>query len=158
LSISTARHFSVRRQAPRYKFTWSSVGVGSYSLTAKVTNSAAVTFVSSPTNILVIPGAGATFVRSLDISPGGYGFGLALGDFNGDGRLDLAAPYIGQYKNSILIGDGKGLFSSVTSNGWVAQGGGIVAATSTGTASPIWRTLAPAFPPALGNGDGFVHH
>ena len=137
-----------------YKFTWSSVGVGSYSLTAKVTNSAAVTFVSSPTNILVIPGAGATFVRSLDISPGGYGFGLALGDFNGDGRLDLAAPYIGQYKNSILIGDGKGLFSSVTSNGWVAQGGGIVAGDFNGDGKPDLANVGTGVSVALGNGDG----
>ncbi|MDP2326267.1 MAG: VCBS repeat-containing protein, partial [Gammaproteobacteria bacterium] len=42
-------------------------------------------------------------------------WGLAVGDFNRDGKLDIATPNYGVDSVSILIGDGTGGFSAATS-------------------------------------------
>src|SRR5262249_10582061 len=52
--------------------------------------------------------------------PGSFGVGanptttIAVGDFNGDGKQDLAVPNFGSSNVSILLGDGAGGFGSAT--------------------------------------------
>ena len=66
---------------------------------------------------------------------------MAVGDFNGDGKLDLAVANYGATRVSILLGDGTGNFTLASSP---ATGAGRTQwrwATSTGTASWTWRSL-----------------
>jgi hypothetical protein len=64
------------------------------------------------TDFVVLPGTGLLTSGAI-ISAGGYNpDNIAAGDFNGDGSLDLAVS--GYYYLGILLGDGLGRFSAVT--------------------------------------------
>src|SRR5256884_5137428 len=55
------------------------------------------------------------------VAGGGYGMGVAVGDYDGDGWPDL---YVTQYGRSILYhNNGKGTFSNVTEKAGVAAPG-----------------------------------
>lgn len=70
-----------------------------------------------------------TFQPHMDyaVSPFGYTSGLAVGDLNGDGKLDLVTPvseYIGVY---VLLGNGDGTFQPPTGSFLTGGGGANVA-------------------------------
>ena len=58
-----------------------------------------------------------SFAAATNFDVGDYPVSVAVGDFNGDGKQDLAvANFLGYYANnvSILLGDGAGNFSAAT--------------------------------------------
>jgi hypothetical protein len=68
----------------------------------------------SSNNVTVLLGNGAGAFSPARNSPFGAGtnpFGLAVGDFNGDGHADLAVTGQGSDNVSILLGDGQGGFT-----------------------------------------------
>ena len=61
-------------------------------------------------------------IRSPSRPPANFGVGtaplsVAVGDFNGDGKQDLATANVGSNNVSVLIGDGAGGFSAATNFG-----------------------------------------
>jgi len=62
-------------------------------------------------NVSILLGNGdGTFQPQVTYSAGGYPTALAIGDSNGDGKLDLAVANGEDYSVSILLGNGDGTF------------------------------------------------
>ena len=59
-------------------------------------------------------GTGGFAISRPDVSMGSFPLGLVVGDFNGDGREDLAATNNGDSTVSIRLGDGAGNFTGST--------------------------------------------
>src|SRR5262249_23527569 len=55
-----------------------------------------------------------SFRAKTDFATGAQPWGLAVGDFNGDGKLDLAVANRGARSLSILLGNGNGTFQPKT--------------------------------------------
>src|SRR5262249_1442956 len=70
---------------------------------------------------------GGSFAPAVSVMSGPSPAALAVGDFNGDGRLDLAVANTGYGAVTTLLGDGKG--------GLVAPGGAPLAGGVTGVAA-----------------------
>jgi hypothetical protein len=68
----------------------------------------------STVSILLGDGTG-NFSLASSPATGSVPFSVAVGDFNGDGKLDLAVANYGSNTISILLGDGKGNFSLASS-------------------------------------------
>ena len=65
---------------------------------------------SSVLSILLGNGDG-TFGSPIGITVQNFAYGLAAGDFNRDGQVDLALPSYGSASISVLLGNGNGTFS-----------------------------------------------
>src|SRR5262245_51224974 len=87
--------------------------------------------------------------------PVNYGVGLAPGaaaaDFNGDGRLDLAAANSGNNTVSVLLGNGDGTFQAARTYA-APNPQSVLAADLNGDGKTDLVTLGPSV--LLGNGDG----
>src|SRR4029077_20844035 len=60
--------------------------------------------------------ANPTFAAAATVTTGSNPFAVVTGDFNGDGKLDLAtADYVGN-SVSVLLGTGNGTFQAAQSN------------------------------------------
>jgi hypothetical protein len=121
---------------------------------------------SSHNQVLVLLGNGnGTFQKGGAYPVGIASRGLAVGDFNGDGRQDLAVANVSSGDVSILLGNGDGTFQSALS---VPAQGGTVNASDSGPFSVAVgdlngdgkQDLAVLFSQSdeigvlLGNGDG----
>jgi hypothetical protein len=69
---------------------------------------------SSPSNtVTVLLGNGdGTFLPGTNLTVGNGPAGVAVGDFNGDGRLDLAVTNLNDNTLSVLLGNGDGTFQA----------------------------------------------
>jgi hypothetical protein len=86
-------------------------------------------YVSCATGVSILLGNGdGTFQAHVDYPAGSDAFSTAVGDFNGDGKLDLAVANYGSLSVSVLLGNGDGTFqphvdySTVGQPAWVAVG------------------------------------
>jgi FG-GAP-like repeat len=120
-------------------------------------------------SVSVLLGNGdGSFQRNVDFpTAGGAGIGpggaVAAGDFNGDGRLDLAVPNVNANTVAVLLGNGDGTFrsfveyptsvgpSSVACGDFNGDGRLDLAVTNAG---PSEGTFANSVSILLGNGDG----
>ena len=64
-------------------------------------------------SILLGDGTG-NFSAPTNFAAGSSPFSVAVGDFNGDGKQDLAVANVDSDNVSILLGDGTGNFSAPT--------------------------------------------
>ena len=55
---------------------------------------------------------GVSFLVRTDFGAGSYPSSVAVGDFNGDGTLDLAVANAGSNNVSVLLGNGDGTFQA----------------------------------------------
>ncbi|MCC5659361.1 FG-GAP-like repeat-containing protein [Nostoc sp. XA010] len=60
------------------------------------------------------PGVFATFGTATNFTVGSNPQSITVGDFNGDGKLDLAAANVNSNNVSLLLGDGTGGFATAT--------------------------------------------
>ena len=68
-------------------------------------------FGGSPATISVLLNEGnGTFSSYKTYATGGYGYGIATGDFNKDGNLDIVTTAVSGKLISVLLGDGSGAF------------------------------------------------
>ncbi len=75
-------------------------------------------FSDSSVSILLADGSGSgtgTFGAPSSYTAGTYPISVAVGDFNGDGKADLAVANFGDASVSILLGAGDGSFGAATS-------------------------------------------
>ncbi len=112
----------------------SAMAVGDFNGDGKL--DVAFTLKTATNNLAVLLGTGSgTFTPAASslVSLGNTPVALVAGDFNGDGKLDLAAANFGDSSLSVLLGNGNGTFASSA----VALGG-----------EPNWVTMGDF------NGDG----
>jgi hypothetical protein len=105
-------------------------------------------------SILLNRGDG-TFLSRQDFSLGGGGGQLiAVGDFNGDGKLDLASPAAGGV--AILLGNGDGTFQpfTIVSSGRVALAVAASDVNHDGRTDLLVANTDPTIVVVLGSGDG----
>lgn len=69
-----------------------------------------VVFVSLALLALAMPALGREFHAAGNYALGGYPAAIVTGDFNRDGKLDIAVAHYGSNKISILFGNGDGSF------------------------------------------------
>src|SRR5581483_6324599 len=60
---------------------------------------------------------GQTFAPAVNYAAGNTPYAVAVGDFNRDGKVDLAVPNFGGNNLSILLGNGNGTFGAPTNFG-----------------------------------------
>jgi uncharacterized protein (DUF2141 family) len=70
-------------------------------------------FSDSSVSVLLGNGLGS-FGSTTNFNSGTYPISIAVGDFNGDGKLDLAVANFGSDNVSVLLGNGDGTFGSAT--------------------------------------------
>ena len=69
-------------------------------------------------NVSVLLGNGdGTFQAAVSFGAGGYPSSVAVGDFNGDGKTDLAVANSTTSNVSVLLGNGDGTFQAAVSYG-----------------------------------------
>jgi RHS repeat-associated protein len=93
-----------------YTFRWINVGAGTYTIKAKAYDNQGLTTLATAVIVVTAPAAAVSFVHAADLSDGMSPGGMTLGDFNGDGKLDvmLTEPECGW---ALLAGDGTGKFT-----------------------------------------------
>ncbi len=119
-----------------------------------------------PGRVSILLGHGdGTFGAATNFAVGAVPSSVAVGDFNGDGKLDLAVANFGSSNVSILLGDGTGSFGAAT-NVTVGTGARFVAVgdfngdgkLDLAVANSGDNSVSPVIPGSLsiflGNGDG----
>ena len=85
---------------------------GSYTITVRASSTISKTFTLTVNNTSVC--STSSFATKTDNNVGSQPRSAAIGDFNGDGKQDLAIANNGANNISILLGDGSGGFGSAT--------------------------------------------
>jgi hypothetical protein len=67
---------------------------------------------SAPRSYVVTSAPGTGFAAAVNYAGGSAPWGMALGDFNGDGKADMAVPNLATGNVSVLLGNGNGTFQA----------------------------------------------
>ena len=132
---------------------------GSASLiTADLNGDGNLDFVASVGNLTmaVLLGNGdGSFQNAVDYATGAAVTGIAVGDFNGDGKLDVATASSSNYTYSILLGNGDGTFQTPETYPSPA-GPSAITAADVNRDGKVDLVVAggSSFGVLLGNGDG----
>jgi hypothetical protein len=95
--------------------TTSLLTVGTHSITARYTGDSSVVGSASSSSIETVTAqGGGGFLPPVNYALGSGPYGVAIGDFNGDGRADIAAANFSSNNVSILIGNSDGTFGAAT--------------------------------------------
>jgi uncharacterized protein (DUF2141 family) len=115
----------------------------------------------SDSSVLVLLGNGdGTFQAAAEYGPVVNPYCVAVGDFNGDGNLDLAVPNGGAFPPqnvggvSILLGNGDGTFQSAVIYDAGSPCGLVAVGDFNGDGKPDLALFSPPDRVLLGNGDG----
>jgi Bacterial Ig-like domain (group 3)/FG-GAP-like repeat/FG-GAP repeat len=106
---------------------------------------------------IVTAGAGASFGTAVSYAAGTMPFAVAVGDFNGDGKADLAAANNNSGNVSVLLGNGNGTFQTAVNYPVGTNPRFVAVADFNGDGKPDlavanWGTSNVSI--LLGNGDG----
>ena len=87
---------------------------GTYTVTVRAFDSGGATATKTFTLTVTTPETcnPVSFASATNFAVGSYPHSVAVGDFNGDGKQDLAVANYGSDNVSILLGDGAGNFSA----------------------------------------------
>jgi len=103
----------------------SSVAVGDFNGDGKldlVTANSGATAGASPNSVSVLLGNGdGTFQAAVNYGTGSGPMTVAVGDFNGDGKLDLVTANSSSNNVSVLLGNGDGTFQAAVNYGSVPE-------------------------------------
>lgn len=110
-------------------------------------------------NVVYVPVGAATSginVATLSSTVGAQPFQLSEGDFNGDGKLDLAVANLGADTVSILLGNGDGTFQAQTTISTLSEPFGIAVGdlNGDGVEDLVIGNDTSGLNVAIGNGDG----
>jgi hypothetical protein len=105
----------------------------------------------STVSVLLGNGDG-TFQPHSDFQTGVQGFSIAAGDFNGDGKLDLAV--VGGAEASVLLGNGDGTFQMPGSYSTIPNATSVIVADFNGDQKLDLAVGGNGVSILLGNGDG----
>jgi len=118
-----------------------------------VANSGAVNSGDNDVSILLGNGDG-TFQNQVTYAVGSYPVALVTGDFNGDGRTDLAVANSGSNDVSILLGNGNGTFKNPVTYAVGSYPVALVTDDFTGDGHVDLAVAGGGVSVLLGNGDG----
>jgi hypothetical protein len=110
----------------------------------------------STVSVLLGNGDG-TFGAKADFATGGQSISVAIGDFNGDGKPDLAVSNVNTHTVSVLLGSGDGTFGPKSDYGTGNEPSSVATRDLNGDGKPDLATAnisANTVSVLLGNGDG----
>ncbi len=141
-----------------YAITWNNAPPGAHAITAKAYDSMGPTATSGAVNVMITPGSSAVrFAHASDPALNVVPIGLALGDFDRDGKVDIAAVAHAGSGGIVLRGYGNGTFDDLgkryfeaAANAW-----GVASGDVTGDGLPDMLTIGDdGVSVSAGNGDG----
>lgn len=132
------------------------VVVGDFNNDGKLDLAVANTACGSPCgDLAVLLGNGdGTFQPAVNYNAGAQPLSIAVGDFNLDGKLDLAVANVSSQNISILLGNGDGTFQSAVSYSTSDDAFAIAVADLNGDGKPDLIVESASLIVFLGNGDG----
>src|SRR5215510_6012375 len=92
-----------------------------------------------------------SFEAPWDFPAGNTPVFVAVGDFNGDGLLDLAATNLKSASVSVLLGNGNGSFQAprIFATGSSPYSVAVATSTATGCRTSLWQTGIPTTSPCF---------
>jgi VCBS repeat protein/FG-GAP repeat protein len=106
---------------------------------------------------VTLPGPSIVLSAPSDFGTGSAADAVAVADFNGDGKLDLAVANNGSNNISVLLGNGDGTFQAAVDYGVGQAPGGMAVGDFNGDGKPDLVVANPTINSVsvlLGNGDG----
>jgi len=133
-----------------------SVAVGDFNGDGKLDLAVANVGCGTPCgNVAVLLGNGdGTFQAAVNYNAGAQPLSIAVGDFNLDGKLDLAVANVSSYNVSVLLGNGDGTFQTAANYSTNGDAFSVVVADLNGDGKPDLIAVSGSVTVFLGNGNG----
>ena len=133
-----------------------SVAVGDFNRDGKLDLAATNAACATPCgNVAVLLGNGdGTFQPAVNYNAGAQPLSIAVGDFNLDGKLDLAVANASTYNVSVLLGNGDGTFPNAVNYSTNGGAFSVAVADLNGDGKPDLIAASGSVTVFLGNGNG----